>query len=113
MLGHLPEINRTIKGMGFLVDDQKPFVRFLIQNWPLAAIAAFAMFAKGRQRLKDGDLTVYNVLADAGLVLSPLVGLALINQLAQNQQMGVQPVQQAAPAPQSTLTQAINSLTQG
>ena len=46
-------------------------------------------------------------------MLSPLVGLALINQLAQNQQMGVQPVQQAAPAPQSTLTQAINSLTQG
>ena len=113
MLGNLPEVNRTIQGIGFLVGEQRPFVRFLIQNWPLAAIAAFAMFAKGRQRLKDGDLTVYNVMADAGLVLSPLVGLALINQLAQGQQMGVQPVQQAAPAPQGTLTQAINSLTRG
>lgn len=85
MLGQLPEINRTIQGMGFLVGSQKPFVRFLIQNWPLAAVAGFALFAKGRERFKAGDLTVYNMLADAGLVLSPLVGLALLNQLAQNQ----------------------------
>lgn len=112
MLGHLPEVNRAIKGIGFLVGDQKPFVRFLIQNWPLAAIAGFAMFAKGRERYKNGDLTVYNVLADAGLVLSPLVGLALINQLAKNQEIMQQPVQVQAPQ-QSTLTQAINAMQQG
>jgi hypothetical protein len=45
-------------------------------------------------------------------VLSPLVGLALINQLAKGQEMMQPPVAQA-PAPQNTLTQAINSITQG
>lgn len=82
MLSHLPEISRTIQGMGILTQTQRPFVQFLIKNWPLTIVAGFALFAKGRERLKKGDLTTYNVLADAGLVLSPLVGLALINQLA-------------------------------
>lgn len=110
MLGHLPEINRTIKGIGFLVDDQKPFIRFLIQNWPLAAIAAFAMFAKGRERYKSGELTVYNVLADAGLVLSPLVGLALINQLAKGQDIVNPPVAQQQASPADTLAQTIQRM---
>lgn len=82
MLSHLPEIQRTVQGMGILAQTQRPFVRFLIKNWPLTLVAGFALFAKGRERYGKGELNTYNVLADAGLVLSPLVGLALINQLA-------------------------------
>jgi len=82
MLSHLPEIQRTVQGMGILAQTQRPFVRFLIKNWPLTLVAGFALFAKGKERYGKGELNTYNVLADAGLVLSPLVGLALINQLA-------------------------------
>ena len=100
MLGNLPDIDRTVRGIGVLVGSQRPFIRFLIQNWPLAVVAGFAMYSKGRERWKKNELTTYNTLADLGLVLSPLVGLALINQLAQNQQMGVQPVAQPPPVQQ-------------
>lgn len=82
MLGQLPEINRAVQGIGFVVGTQRPFIGFLLKNWPLTLIAGFALVAKGRERHKKGELSTYNVLADAGLVLSPLVGLALINQLA-------------------------------
>ena len=82
MLGNLPEINRAVQGIGFVVGTQRPFVSFLLKNWPLTLVAGFALVAKGRERHKKGELSTYNLLADAGLVLSPLVGLALINQLA-------------------------------
>ncbi len=82
MLGHLPDINRAVQGIGVIVGTQRPFVGFLLKNWPLTLVAGFALFAKGRERHKKGELSTYNILADAGLVLSPLVGLALINQLA-------------------------------
>jgi hypothetical protein len=82
MLAHLPAIEQTVQGMGVLVGTQKPFVRFLVKNWPLALIAGFALFARGRERYQKGELSTYNMMADVGLVLSPLVGLALLNQLA-------------------------------
>lgn len=86
MLGELPQINKAVQGIGFLVGTQRPFISFLIKNWPLALIGALAMYGKIRERHKSKDLSAYNALADLGLVLSPLVGLALLNQLAQQEQ---------------------------
>lgn len=85
MIGQIPEIDRTMKGLGVLVGTQRPFIRFLISNWPLVAIAGFALYARGRERWKKSEFTAYNLMADTGLILSPLVGLALLNQLAQDQ----------------------------
>jgi hypothetical protein len=100
MLGQLPEINRTIQGVGVLVGTQRPFVSFLVKNWPLALIAGFAMYARGRERWKQNEFNTYNLMADAGLILSPLVGLALLNQLAQDEQdrMAIATGQMTAPA---------------
>lgn len=86
MLGQVASINGAVQGLGVLVGQQRPFVGFLLKNWPLAAIAGFAMFARTKERHKKGELSTYNALADLGLVLSPLVGLALLNQLAQQEQ---------------------------
>ncbi len=83
MLAELPQINGAMQGVGFLVGSQRPFITFLIKNWPLALIGALAMYGKVRERHKAKDLSAYNTLADLGLVLSPLVGLALLKQLAQ------------------------------
>jgi hypothetical protein len=97
----LPRLNNTIQGLGFAIGQQRPFLGFLVKNWPLTLIAGLALFSKLRERHKKGDLSTYNALADAGLVLSPLVGLALLNQLAkQEQQMnaaGAQAIAQTAP----------------
>ncbi len=82
MLGHLNGINGAIGGMGFLVDKNRPFVNFLVKNWWLVAIAGIAVVSKSMERKKKGELTVFNSMADVGLILSPLVGLALLNQLA-------------------------------
>ena len=83
MLADLPNLHGAIRGVGFMLGQQKPFVAFLTKNWPLALIAGLAMVGKVRERHKKGDLSTYNALADLGLVLSPLVGLALLNQLAE------------------------------
>lgn len=77
------EIQRNVQGIGILVGSNRPFVSFLLKNWPLTAIAGFALGVRGYERYKKGELTSYNILADAGLILSPLIGLALINQIAQ------------------------------
>lgn len=82
MIQHLPEIQKTVQGLGVLVGTQRPFARFLVKNWPLALIAGFAMYGRCRERYQKGELNVYNGMADVGLILSPLVGLALLNQLA-------------------------------
>jgi hypothetical protein len=86
MLSDLPRMHGAIQGVGFMFGQQRPFLGFLAKNWPLALIAGFAMYGKVRERHKKGDLNAYNALADLGLVLSPLVGLALLNQLAQQEQ---------------------------
>jgi hypothetical protein len=87
MLGQMGEIQRNIQGIGILVGSQRPFVSFLLKNWPLTAIAAVALGVRGYERYKKHELTSYNILADAGLILSPLIGLALINQIAQQDAM--------------------------
>lgn len=105
MLGQLPEINRAMQGIGVVVGSQRPFVRFLVKNWPLALIAGFALYARGRERWKKKEFTSYNLMADAGLILSPLVGLALLNQLAAEQdaaQAQAAAAAQPQPAPQAT-----------
>lgn len=86
MLSYIPEISATMRGVGSLVGEQRPFVGFLMKNWPLAALAGVALFARLRERHKKGELGLYNGMADFGLIISPLVGLALLNQLAREEQ---------------------------
>jgi hypothetical protein len=115
MLGDLPQINRAVQGVGFVVGTQRPFVAFLMKNWPLALVGGFAMFARGRERLKKGEFNTYNLMADAGLILSPLVGLALLNQLArEEQQLDALSPNPAGPVPAiPTMTAAPHPSQQG
>ncbi len=82
MLGHLRDINGAIDGMGFLVDKNRPFVSFLVKNWWLVAIAGIAVTGRVIERRKKKELTVFNAFADVGFILTPLVGLAMLNQIA-------------------------------
>jgi hypothetical protein len=91
MLQHLTNIDKTVQGLGFLVGQQRPFVQFLVRNWPLAAVAGLALYGKARHRHKAKELDVYNMMVDLGLILSPLVGLAVLNQLAHQQAAGMPP----------------------
>jgi len=83
MLQHFGQIGAVVSGMSAVVDNQRPFVRFLVKNWPLTILAAAAMAARLHERYKAKELNTYTIMADAGLMLSPLVGIALLNQLAQ------------------------------
>ena len=98
MIEQLPQIQRAMQGVGFMLGTQRPFVTFLVRNWPLAVVAGLAMYGKVKERSKKGDLNTYNALADLGLVLSPLVGLALLNQMAQQDQILRQQMNPGAPA---------------
>jgi hypothetical protein len=87
MLSYVPEITATMRGVGSLVGEQRPFIGFLMKNWPLAALATVALGVRLRERHKKGELSLYNGMADFGLIISPLVGLALLNQLAREDQV--------------------------
>ena len=86
MLQHFGQVGAVVNGLGAVVDNQKPFVRFLVTNWPLTLIAGVAMVCRVKERMAAKEVSTYNLLADAGLVLSPLVGIALLKQLAQQDQ---------------------------
>jgi hypothetical protein len=83
----LGRMHSQVSSLGFLVGQQRPFVSFMVKHWYLVAFAGLAMYGKVRERHKKGDLTTYNTMADLGLILSPLVGLALLNQLAEQNHM--------------------------
>jgi hypothetical protein len=87
MLQYIPQVDATIRGVGTIVGTQRPFVAFLMKNWPLAALAGVALAVRLRERHKKSELSLYNGMADLGLILSPLVGLALLNQLAREEQV--------------------------
>ena len=85
MLKHLPAINKTMKGMGTLMDNQRPVVRFMAQNWPLAMITGYALYRRLNKRRKDRSLTTFTALTDAGMVFSPLAVVAIISMAANKQ----------------------------
>jgi hypothetical protein len=88
MIQHFGEINGVIKGMGAIVDNQKPFVQVLVNNWPLTIIAGCVLFARARQLHKTKQLSTFTFAKDAGIVLAPLIAIGYLNHLSK----------QAAPA---------------
>jgi len=101
MLGDLRNFDQTVQNVGFIVESQRPFVSFLLKNWPLTLFAGMAIYGKLSERHHKKDLTAYNAMSDLGMVLSPIVGLALISQLAKDQALaaagaGPQPFSVAA-----------------
>ena len=99
MLQYIPDVNRAMGGLGVLASTQKPFVKFMIKAWPLALIAGWAAFVRVRHRLKQNELNTFNVLTDMGFILTPLVGLAMLNKIAEdNEMMAKLAANAAAPA---------------
>lgn len=74
-------------GLGVIASTQKPFVKFLIKAWPLALVAGWAAYVRVRHRLKQNELNTFNVLTDMGFILTPLVGLAMLNKIAEDNEM--------------------------
>ena len=94
MLRQLGSVSDTMKGLGAIAATQRPFIQFLMKNWVLTGIAGYALFVRGKERWTKGELTPYNAFADVGLIITPLVGLALLNNLANEEQ-----ARQAAASP--------------
>lgn len=102
-----------MKGLGVLASTQRPFIQFLVKNWVLAGIAGYALFVRGKERWTKDEFNAYNLFADAGLILTPLVGLALLNNLAQEEQSRKDAAAQAAAAaPAASDTSVTNALLQ-
>jgi hypothetical protein len=105
-------------GLGVIASTQKPFVKFLIKAWPLALVAGWAAYVRVRHRLKQNELNTFNVLTDMGFILTPLVGLAMLNKIAEDNEMmaklaqnagGGGGVVQAPPNPMQALMSAMQS----
>jgi len=79
MLQHVGEINSAVKGISTIIGTQRPFVGFLVNNWPLTLIGGAVLWSRLRERHQKKTLSAFNVATDSGLVLAPLIGIALIN----------------------------------
>ena len=90
-------------GLGVIASTQTPFIKFLIKAWPLSLVAGYAIFHRVRHRMASKELTTFNVLTDMGFILTPLVGLAMLNKIAEDNEMmakiaaGQSPVAQQPP----------------
>jgi hypothetical protein len=111
MLQYVGDVNRAMGGLGVLASTQKPFVKFMIKAWPLALVAGWAAFIRVRHRMKQGELNTFNVLTDMGFILTPLVGLAMLNKIAEDNEMMAQiaanTAAQGTQAPQASPVQAL------
>ena len=94
-----------MKGMGVLMDNERPVVRFMAQHWPLTLITGYALYKRLNGRRKDKSLTAFTALTDTGMALSPLAAIALISvaagrsQPARVQAPTAPTASSAAPAP--------------
>lgn len=82
MLKYAADINATVKGLGAIVDNQNSVIRFLIKNWPVTGIAAMALAGQLHRRWKKKDLSPFTVMSDTGMILTPVVALFTIQQMA-------------------------------
>lgn len=71
-----------MKGMGVLMDNEKPAIRFMAQHWPLSLIIGYALYKRLRFRHKNKSLSAFTAVTDAGIALSPLAVLAVISMAA-------------------------------
>jgi hypothetical protein len=103
MLQYLPDVNRAMGGLGVLAATQKPLVKFVIKAWPLALIAGWAIYTRVKHRVQHKELSTFNMLADFGFILTPIVGLAMLNKIAEDNEMMAKLA--AAQAPQADPSQ--------
>lgn len=103
MLQYAPQINAAVKGLGAVVDNQHTVVRFLVKNWAISGIAGLALASQLYRRYKKGELTPFTGMTDAGLILSPMVALFTINQMAQQTEIAERLIKAGgAPPPSGT-----------
>lgn len=86
MLQYAPQINATIKGLGAVIENQGPAVRMLAGAWPVTLLAGAALFFRFQDRWKKGELTLFHGLADAGMLLAPVVSLVILADFAKKRE---------------------------
>jgi hypothetical protein len=92
-----------MKGMGVLMDNERPVVRFMAQHWPLTLITGYALYRRLNKRRKDKSLSAFTALTDTGMALSPLAAIALISVAATKRQVqSLPPNIKALPAPSAS-----------
>jgi hypothetical protein len=94
MLQHAATINQTVKGLGALVDNQHSLISFLINNWPVTALAGAALAALLRRRIAKKELDFLNVFQDFGTVIIPVSTLFMLQRLAKDAEAEKQATQQ-------------------
>lgn len=82
MIRYAKDMNKAVAGIGAIVGNHSPFFTFLAKNWVLTGFFGLAFYGKLRHRYKNGELTTYMALVDAGMIMSPLVGIAILDNLA-------------------------------
>ena len=89
-----------MKGMGILMDNERPVVRFMAQHWPLTMLTGYALYRRLNKRRKDKSLSAFTALTDTGLALSPLAVVAIISiAAAKKTSTDLPPNIKALPAP--------------
>lgn len=83
MIGYAADVNRTLKGLSAIVERQHPLIKLFVDNWPLTAAAGAALGVRYWRQYKSNNLSFWGGVQDAGIVISPLVGLFLLQKIAE------------------------------
>lgn len=87
MLQYATEVNRTMKGLAAVASNHSPLLGLFARNWPLIALAGGALAVRYYRQWKDGTLSYWQGVQDAGIVISPLVGIFLLQKIAEEKQV--------------------------
>lgn len=99
MLGHIAQLNTTMKGLAVIAENQNVVIRMLAKNWPITLLAVGALGTQLMRRYKAKTLTLHQAFGDAGMVLVPLTAIMTLKKIAADSANTQQPVATAAPAP--------------
>jgi hypothetical protein len=75
-------IDQAARAMGSMVGpNQAPLVRICFKYWWLAVPAAVAAWVALKKRKDDGELNTFNIMADLGVILTPIIGLITLGEV--------------------------------
>jgi len=87
MIQYAPDVNKVVRGLSAVVEQQHPLVKMFIHNWAITGVAAAALGLRLWRQHKRGDLNFWNGVQDAGIVISPVVGLFLLQKIAEEKEV--------------------------
>jgi len=87
MIQYASEVNQTMKGLAAVASNHSPLLALFAKNWPLIGVAGGALAVRYYRQWQSKTFSYWQAVQDAGIVISPLVGIFLLQKIAEEKQV--------------------------